>query len=177
MKIIEAMKQCKDLLRKAGELRSKAEEHAADLDLHTPRYGTYDEQRAKVSEWLQGHESTTQEICRLKTAIQRTNLATSVTIELGDKAVTKTIAEWVYRRRELSKLDLTAWSGLIKIERSGRVQEGTIKGMDGETGREVKIRRYYDPKTRDAKMDMYASEPSVIDGRLEVTNAVTDLIE
>ena len=177
MKIIEAMKQVKDLLRKAGDLRNKIEEHAADLDIHTPRYDTVEAQSEKVREWLQGHEGIMREVCRLKTAIQRTNIATQVTIELGDQAVTKTIAEWVYRRRDLAKWDLAAWVALGKIERSGRIQEGSIKGMDGSESRMVKIRRYYSPDERDRKMEVYASEPTIIDGRLEVTNAVTDLIE
>jgi len=41
----------------------------------------------------------------------------------------------------------------------------------------VKIRRYFDPKVRDVKVDLFRREPSVIDSTLETVNAVTDLIE
>ena len=48
-------------------------------------------------------ETPEQEIARLRVAITRTNLATSVTIELGGKPVTKTLAEWIQRRGDKKK--------------------------------------------------------------------------
>ena len=41
----------------------------------------------------------------------------------------------------------------------------------------AKLRLFFDPKERDDKITEYTEEPSLIDGRLEVVNAVTDLIE
>ena len=41
----------------------------------------------------------------------------------------------------------------------------------------VKIVRCFDPAERDKKIDAYMSEPVLVDSRLEIINAVTDLIE
>ena len=174
MKIIEAMKQIKALTVKAEDLRTKIGQYCADLDFETPTYGTTEnnEQRAQISSWLQAHSDVLKEILRLRVAIQRTNLATSVTITLGDKNVTKTISEWIHRRRDLSAFELTAWSMLT----DRKLKEGVTVTSAGGT-REVRIRRYFTPAERDKNIDLYRTEPMTIDSTLEVINATTDLIE
>ena len=42
---------------------------------------------------------------------------------------------------------------------------------------DIKIVRFYELETRDKKVDLYQSEPMLIDSRLEIINAITDLIE
>lgn len=173
MKIIEAMKKVKDLQKKAEDYRSKIYQYHADVDFEQPTYGTVQQQRDQITAWLQGHSDIVKEISELKTRIQKTNVLTLVTIELGDKQVTKTITEWILRRRELAGLELEAWD---KLNDKGMSEKGQVRKSTGET-LEVKIRRFYDPKERDTKRELYRSEPSKIDGTLEVVNAVTDLVE
>ncbi len=99
MKIIEAMKKIKDLEAKAEDLRKKVGDHCADLSFETP---LYPDQRAVVDGWLQSHHDIWKEVLELKLAVQRTNLATDVTIELDNVQVTQCIAAWVHRRRTLA---------------------------------------------------------------------------
>lgn len=169
MKLIEAMKQQKDLARKAEDLRLKIQANSAHLSFETPAYA---DQKGQVSEWLQAHSDVLKEIMRLRVAVQRTNLSTSVTIELQGKTVTKTIAEWIHRRRDLAKTELDAWKCLT----DKNLRE--VRGKDSQ-GQEVdvKIVRCFDPRQRDERMAALQSEPSLIDGKLEVVNAVTDLME
>ncbi len=169
MKIIEAMKRIKHLHEKCADLRAKVAKYCADADFETP---TYTDQAAQINEWIQSHVDTVQEIARLRVAITRTNLATPVTIELSGHQVTKSICEWIHRRKDLAKLDLDMWASLT----DRNIKEGFMPTTAGGT-KEVKIRRYYEPKMKDAAMASYKSEPSIIDGHLEVVNAVTDLIE
>lgn len=171
MKIIEAMKKCKDLMRKAEDYRSKISLNAAHLSFETPTYG--DRQREQVAEWVQGHEDLMQEILRLRVAIQRTNLATEVSIDIGGKTATKTITAWIHRRRDLAKLDQQAWVAMS----DRNLQEGKAKNSQGGPDFDVTIVRYYNPLQRDSKVELYRSEPMTIDGTLEVVNATTDLIE
>lgn len=168
MKLIEAMKKIKDLQIKAEDYRKKVSTYCADQSHETPLYGA--DQKRKITEWIQGHADIIQEILKLRVAIQRTNLATSVTIELGGIQVTKSIAEWIHRRRDLAELDRLCWGGLG----DRGLREGTILTSTGEK-QEVKIRRYYDPAERDKQVELYRSEPSTIDSTLEVINAVTEL--
>uniref|UniRef100_A0A6H1ZNY9 Uncharacterized protein n=1 Tax=viral metagenome TaxID=1070528 RepID=A0A6H1ZNY9_9ZZZZ len=169
MKLIEAMKQVKDLLRKADDLQGKTATFSAHHSTETP---TYPDQKKQISEWLQSHSDILKEIMRLRVAIQRTNLQTNVDIELGGKAVRHTIAEWIHRRRDLAAKACSAWRGLT----DKGLREGKMKDSQGNEV-DVKIVRCYDPSERDIKVELYTAEPTIIDGRLEVINAVTDLVE
>ena len=66
---------------------------------------------------------------------------------------------------------MTAWGNLT----DKKLKEGTGRNTLNEPV-EVKIVRNFDPSERDNKIELYRSEPSVIDSTLEVINAVTDLL-
>jgi hypothetical protein len=170
MKLIEAMKRVKSNKEKIADLQGKLSQFCANLNFETPTYGV--ETPAKIREWLQSCTDLTQENIRLLCAVQRTNIATEVTITLGDKAVSKSIAEWIWRRREYAATDLKTWQML-----SDRgLKEGTGTNSSG-TPVEVKLVRHFDPVARDKAVSMFKSEPHEIDSALEVVNAVTDLVE
>jgi hypothetical protein len=169
MKLIEGLKQIKDLLRKAEDLRKKIAANSAYLNYETP---LYPDQKKQVSEWLQAHGDLLKEICRLRVAIQRTNLETETTIQLNGRPVTKSIAEWIHRRRDLANLDRDAWQRLT----DRGLKEGIAPQSTGQQI-EVKIIRCYDPAVRDEKIMALSSEPTIIDSHLEIVNAVTDIKE
>jgi hypothetical protein len=169
MKIIEAMKQIKDLQRKAEDLRGKVSKHCANLSYETPTYAG--DQRATVDGWLQAHRDIVQEILRLRFAIQRTNIATTVTINVGGRVVSKTIAEWVHRRRDLAAVDAAM---MMQLGDRG-LKESRVRDSQGNE-QVVTIVRYFDPVSRDRLLEEFRSEPLVIDSTLEVTNAITDLV-
>lgn len=170
MKIIEAMKKVKDYQIKAEELRKKVSMFCAIQNIESPVYGA--EQGNKIKEWLQGYHDTVKEILRLRVAIQRTNLATNVSLELDGKTITKSIAEWIHRRRDLAEMERGLWASLTDRQ----LKEGIITNSQQEKV-EVRIIRFYDPAERDKMVEMFRSEPMKIDSTLEVTNAITDLIE
>jgi len=170
MKLIEAMKKLKDLGVKAEDLRTKVKATCANLDIETPVYA---DPKAQVSQWIQAHSDILKEMLKLRAAIQRTNLQTQVAIELGGIQVTKSIAEWIHRRRDLANLDMQMWGALG----DRGLKEGFMSQSTGAEARAVKIVRHFDPKQRDEKIDLFRSEPSKVDATLEVVNAVTDLIE
>ena len=63
----------------------------------------------------------------------------------------------------------------VQIIEDKGLQEGI--GRDSQDNKvEIKIKRCYDQAERDDKVELFTSEPSLIDGRLEIANAVTDLI-
>lgn len=171
MKLIEAMKQLKSLNVKAEDLRDKVMRNCAHLNIETPLYGA--DQKATIDGWIQAHSDILQEILKLRVAIQLTNLTTLVTIEIGGKNVTKSIAEWIHRRRDLAKLDMDMWSKLG----DRNLKEQNLQTSPGGPVTEVRITRFFDPRVRDEKIGLYRSEPSVIDATLEVVNATTDLIQ
>lgn len=168
MKIIEAMKKVKQNKEKIEDLQAKIAQHCANLSFETPVYGT--ETGNRIKEWLQSCQDLARENVRLLCLIQKTNMQTTVPIEIGGKTVTKTITEWVWRRREYAKMDLATFS---KLTDRG-LKEGSAQTSPGVTT-EIKIVRHFDPRQRDEAMAMYQAEPHLIDAALEVVNAVTEL--
>jgi len=149
-------------------LRDKVKQHCVHMDFETPVYG--DDQGDQIEKWMQAHADISQEILSLRLLVQRANLDTPVSIQLNGKSVTKSIAAWIHRRRDLAESDLKMWHSLT----DKNLREGTAQQSDGST-RDVRIVRYYDPKKRDEKLELYRSEPSLIDATLEVVNAVTEI--
>ena len=172
MKIIEALKRIKLNEAKVEDLQLKIRNSSANLSFESPLYG--DSTKEKLLQWAQACEDLSQENVKLLCAIQRTNLNTNVTIELGEKAVTKTIAEWVWRRRKYVLSDYETWKAFS--DRGLDKREGKSMATTGEVI-EIKIHRHFDVEQRDKKMNLYREEPFLINAALEVINAVTDLIE
>lgn len=170
MKIIEAMKMVKANKEKIAELGQRIERHSAILSIETPTYG--EEQRDKIREWTQSALDVTRDNVELLVAIARTNQQTFVTIALGDKQVTKTISEWVWRRREYAAIEQKIWQS--QCDRG--LKEQNVQSSPGVVT-EVKLLRFYDPAKRDEQLDILRREPHLIDGALEVVNAVTDLVK
>jgi hypothetical protein len=168
MKIIEAMKKVKANKEKITDLQNKIGQTCANLSFETPMYGS--ETGTKIKEWLQSCQDLSQDNIKLLVAIQKTNMQTQVTIDISEKTVTKSIAEWVWRRREYSKLDLLTFS---KLTDRG-LKEGAANTSTGVPV-QITLVRHYDPQQRDTAMAMYQQEPHLIDAALEVVNAVTDL--
>lgn len=169
MKIIEGLKKIKDLQRKVDDLRNLVKRNCARSTLETDKYK---DQEGKVSGWIQSHSDIIKEILKLRISIQKTNLQTSVSIEIDNKTVTKTIAEWIHRRRDLADAELLMWRCLT----DRGIEEGAGKGPSGDPI-DIKIVRFYNPEARDSRIDLYQSEPIIIDSKLEITNALTDLIK
>jgi hypothetical protein len=169
MKLIEALKKLNFYKEKMDDLKKKIRDHSADMDFENP---IYENQLEKVSEWMQMHNDTVKEYGRLKYCISKTNNETMVSIDLFGKSVTKSIFEWIIRRRELIMYEKAAWSCLT----DKGLQDRNLQQSSGEI-KTLKIRRYYDPVKRDKALFNLGEEPCLIDGALEIANATTDLIE
>lgn len=171
MKLIEAMKQKKELQKKAEDLREKIAQYSSHSSIESPVYGT--DQGTIVKGWVQSHQDIVKKMRELAIAIQKTNLSTKVPMTIAGETVELSIAEWILRRRELAGMEAAAW----KAMNDSRVKIGTILASDGKTPQQITVIRYYDPVQRDKMVDAFTHEPNQIDARLEVVNATTELIE
>lgn len=169
MKIIEALKQIKFLTVKVGDIQTKIMTHSADMEFDTP---PFPDMRGKISEWLQASGDLVKEIARLKFRVQKTNVLTPLTIELHGTQVTKSIYEWIQRRKDLAKLELTGWERLTDknlVDRQFQQTTGTLSM--------IKMRRYYDPQEKEKKIAQLKIEPVLVDAALEITNCTVDLLD
>lgn len=164
------MKRVKANKEKIADLQKQIALYCANYDFEAPTYGA--ETINKIAEWLQSCSDISKQNAKLLVAIQRTNLATPVTITIGANTLTKSIAEWVWRRREYAALDLKTWQTLT----DRNLKDGLHQNSQG-IPTPVKVVRHFDPVQRDTMVAAYKSEPHEIDAALEVVNAVTDLIE
>lgn len=176
MKLIEAIKSQKTTLRKMEDLRKKISTHCADLDCMQPTYGNAEEQKKKITGWLQSHHDLALSLTDLKKAIQTTNLATNITIKIGDNEVTRCIAEWVIRRREIVDLEIQAYSALTdrSLSEKGLRTMGNIEEQKKLSS--ARVRFYFDATKRDEQIDLLKEEKDSIDKNLEIINATTELI-
>lgn len=168
MKIIEALKEIKAIYKKIDDLKLKVASHSADLDIETP---VYPDQKRQISEWMQAIGDLVKSAGNLSYRLQKTNILTVVTIEIGSKSITKSISEWILRRKKLVDIEKSAWACLT--DRNLKPQK--LNQTNGAQT-DVKVRRHYDAIEKDARMTILESEPHLIDGKLEIINATTDLI-
>ena len=97
-----------------------------------------------------------------------------VTITMDKKDVTKSIAEWVWRRREYSKIDHKTWSCLS----TKNLQTGLSKNsVAGAPDFKLTMVLHFDIEQRDKMIALYAGENHLINAELEVVNATTDLLD
>jgi hypothetical protein len=176
MVIVEALKEVKHTLRQMEDLRKKIGTHCADLDCMAPTYGSAEEQKKKVSEWLQSHHDLALNLTELKKKIQATNLATQVSIKIGEDTVTRSITEWVIRRREIIDLENLAYSSLTdrNLAEKGLRTMGNLD--EGKKIANSRVRFYFDATARDEKIDLLKTEKDSIDKTLEIINATTQII-
>lgn len=171
--IIEALKKVKSNRVKIEDLQRMISKNAAQMEHETNEYGSPEDVKKKIQGWVQSALDLTKENERLLESIARTNLLTDVTIEIGGNQITKSIAAWIYRRREFALCDLNTMQAL----NDGGRKDGHVAIKNSTEHVQVKVLRNYDPVYRDKFLDVFAEEPSIIDARLEIINATTPLIE
>lgn len=177
MKLIEALKDQKSTLRKMEDLRRKIASHCADLDVMQPTYGSAQEQEKKISEWLQSHDDLALKLTDLKKKIQNTNLQTLVTIKVGDKDITRSIVEWIIRKREIIDLQLLAYSSLNDRGLSEKGLRAMGSPDEAKKLQNARVRFYFNASTRDQTIETLKTEKESIDKALEITNATIELID
>lgn len=164
MKIIEAMKRVKQNEEKINALQARI--NAASVSANGL------ETSKRIEKWMQSCNELRQENVKLLCAIHKTNAATKVPIEIGGRIITKSIVEWLWRRRRYTGTDSATWS---------RMTDRAWKESNGRSSPEerspIRIDRYYDPMQSTGIMAVYRSEPHLIDAALEGINATTELIE
>ena len=171
MKIIEGMKEVKSLLEKADDLRKKIKDNSAHTSVDRSPYA---DAKKQIAEWLQMHSDVLKNVSDLKYRIQKTNLTTHVTFDIGGSLMTKTISEWIFRRTLFSDLEKAAWEGLTPRNLKATIIPSSIAGVDPT---KIDVILNYDTKEKDAKVETFRSEIGRINGALEVVNATTDLVE
>ena len=169
MKVIAALKRTKILAAQIEQLQKSIALHSAKKSFEK---SPYEDPVAKVASMLQAAHDLNLELEQLTHRIHKTNVLSKLTISLNGNNVTKTIDEWIYRRRLGAPRDSATWNRLT----DRGLKDEQVKQSDG-TILLVTVDRHFSVEARDKKLAELAAEPIEIDTALEIWNAVSDLVD
>ena len=168
MKLIEAMKRLRVIEKRMESNRVSITEYASKLSTEMPRFQTREAQANEVKSLVQSSNDLCSEYLRLKRAIERTNLETYVELQ-GERY---TIADLLVVKRKMAALMVATYRALNDSAAQTRLR--SAPKFDGET---PKVEVLYDEKQKLENVRKWQDLADIIDSRLEVINATTDLVE
>ena len=168
MKIIEGMKRLRVIEKRMESQRNAVTEYASKLSTEMPRFQTKEDQAKEVASLIQSNNDLCAEYLRIKRSIEYTNL--KVTVELQGKAYS--ISDLLVVKRKLADRMVATYRALNDTAARDRLRNAPK--FDGET---PKVEILYDERTKLDNIRKWQDLADIIDSRLEVINATTDLIE
>lgn len=172
MKIIEAMKEAKLIEKKIRKNNELITEYSSALDNEKLPFLTEEEQIKEVKKLVQSNIDLEERYISLKVAIDRTNLATKVSIEGAKREYT--IFELLVIKRKFGKTMIEKYTSMngSKAE-AKRMSYGRLSSE----GKAPSVIKFYDEREKNNNINDIENFLAKIDSRLEVVNAVTDIIE
>lgn len=168
MKLIEAMKELKLVEKRMEKNREQITQYSSGLSNEKEIFGSEQKQIDEVKSLLQANVDLFNRYLYLKRSIERTNLETKVEFSVG----TYSISELLAIKRRLQHSVINTFKALNTQSAEARMR--TIKIPDNV---EVKVVRYYREEEKNILLKSWMEFFENIDGRLEVVNATTDLID
>jgi len=168
MKLIEAMKELKLVEKRMEKNREQITQYSSGLSNEKEIFGSEQKQIDEVKSLLQANVDLFNRYLYLKRSIERTNLETKVEFSVG----TYSISELLAIKRRLQHGVINTFKALNTQSAEARMR--TIKIPDNV---EVKVVRYYREEEKNILLKSWMEFFENIDGRLEVVNATTDLID
>lgn len=171
MKLIEALKNLKTIEKRIQKGCEQITEYVAYVSVETPAFETQEKQTEQVHGLIQGNIDLAAEYLKLKTAIEFTNLNTQVTI--GTR--THSISELITLRRTSGKFNLQTYSAIHPEKAKKRLSEFMQRNGGMNPIEPAKLIICYKEEDKLKKANEWQEFLSMIDGKLEVVNAETEL--
>lgn len=166
MKLIEAMKELKLIIKKMESNNEQVVKLSSILSNEKPLVGSsIEDQKKEVNALIQSNEDLFDNYLKLKLAIEKTNTTTSVTI--NDK--TLTITEWLTFRRNASE------ASRIYLLVNTSAAQGRLSRINN-SDKTIEVLPCFDEKIINTKKMEMIDILGKIDWTLEVVNATTDLV-
>lgn len=171
MKIVEALKNLKTIQKRIQKNCSLISDYAGYLSIETPAFETPEKQRDEIQSLIQSNLDLENEYLRLKLSIEETNLKTMVTI--GN--FTYPISSLISIKRVAKEFRSSTYRSLVVDKAQGRLHN-TLNRQGYNPQEPVRIIALYDEKVKNTALSEWEEFLSQIDGKLEVVNAETDLV-
>jgi len=168
MKIVEALKEVKNIPKKIQGNNARLVQYASKVSTEKPQFATEDDQRKEVKSLIQSNSDLVARAIDLRICIAYTNLMAEVEID----GVKWRIAQLLDIKRKYAASMLQTFDSLN--ESAAQLRLRTATHIDPT--QRPQIERMYDEKEKNKNKDKWQSLYDNIDYRLEVINATTDLI-
>lgn len=169
MKIIEAMKELKVILKRMNKNKELINEYAALPDNERLHFGSKDNQAKEIKKLIQANIDLAKNYLNLKSRIEYTNLMTKVEIDGKEY----TISEMLVLKRVLAKMVIQTYNALNDSQASMRIRSSSRASSE----KNPVIEKFYDESEKTAGQRKWDDLYHSIDSRLEVVNATTELLE
>ena len=163
------MKKLRLIEKRLEDNAQRVNQYASGVSTEKPYFDSDKEQTAEVAKLIQENTDLVHEYMRLKASIDRANLV--VTIKYGNREYSLSDLLWLKRKLGHSLTD--TYRNLNTNYADGRVRNAPKDAA----GNPPVIVRYYDEKKKNENLLEIQTMLSEIDGRLEVMNSTTDIIE
>lgn len=172
MTIVEGLKKLRVLEKRAESTTVAISEYSSKVSTEKPAFGSDAEQRQEVSGRVQANLDLVEDMLKLKRRIDTTNLA----VELKIGGQTRSIADWLLIKRKLGGIILGTIMALST--RTGDRRRMEMRGSSmGPDNAPVHVERMYDEAVKNKQLREWQDRLAEIDGRLEVVNATTPLLD
>jgi hypothetical protein len=169
MTIIECMKRLRVIEKRIDSNAQDITRYASMINTQIPLFESQEKQREEVARRVQANVDLVHEYLRLKRRLERTNLAVRVKIQNKEYSISELI---VLRRKLIDSLLLT-YSSLNDF--TGKSAQRSAPNIQGQA--QAHVVRLYKEEDKQAKLRKWMDFKAEIDGRLEVVNATTQLLD
>ncbi len=168
MKIIEALKGLKVIEKRMAGNALEISNYASYVSTERLAFDNEKAQRDEVRGRIQANEDLVVEYLKIKRALERTNLST--TIELDGKKFT--ICDLLVLKRRLGAFIQATYRALNRSAAENRLRNAPAIG-----DQRPQIVQLYDEAEKNSKLQKWQNLLDNIESRLEIINATTDLVE
>lgn len=168
MKIIEGMKRLRVIEKRMEQQQDLITEYSSKLTTEMPRFHSKEDQAAEVASMIQSNGDLCAEYLRLKRSIEYTNL--KVTVDMQGQ--TYTISDLLIIKRKMGIRMVKTYQALNDSRAQYR-----HKHTPRYEGESPKVEILYSEKEKLDNIRKWQDLIAMIDSRLEVINATTDLLE
>ena len=170
MKIIEALKEQKIIVKKVQHNNELLKKYSSKVLCEKPYFDTDEDQRAEVFRLVQGNIDLGNRYLMLKRSIDLTNSTTKVEV-LGN---TYTISDLLNLKRfAIENIFLPTFNAL----NTEHAESSRLIFLRQDSSRDVSIVHFYKEEEKNKNIQAYRDLLDNIDSKLEIVNATTDLIE
>jgi len=171
MTITEGLKKLKLLDKRMTKNCKEIEKYSSLMSNEKPIFDTEAKQREEVQKLIQANTDLANEYCQIKAQVDYSNLMISVTI--GDD--TRTIHGWLTVLRKTAAIMTQTYKSL-STKAATKTRSSWGSSLSKEATAPTTIRLYDENEKRAGERKWDDLTDGIIEGRLEVINATTELL-